>query len=83
MKRIRLTKEEKEIESSLLQGKYVKVSDKELDDIRQSLVDRKKDLTMTIRVNSEDINRIRQKAIKAGVRYQTFISEIIHQVAMR
>lgn len=81
MKRIRLTKEEKEIENSLMRGEYVKVPPEELKEISESLASRKKDLTMTIRVNSQDIKRIKKKAEKLGVKYQTFISEVLHQVA--
>ena len=36
---------------------------------------------MTIRVKSEDIKKIKKKAAKIGVRYQTYIAEILHQVA--
>ena len=81
MKEIRLTKEEKKIEDALLQGEYAKVSSKKLEEISQSLATRKKDSTMTIRVNSEDIKKIRKKAAKAGVKYQTFISGVLHQIA--
>ena len=81
MKRIRLTKEEKEIEDSLLRGEYVKVTGAELQEISSSLAARKKDMMMTIRVNSTDIKKIKIKAKKLGVKYQTFISEILHKVA--
>ena len=81
MKEIRLTKEEKQIEDSLLRGEYAKVSSKKLEEISRSLAARKKDSTMTIRVNSEDIKKIREKAAKAGVKYQTFISSVLHQIA--
>ena len=59
MKRIRLTKEEKEIEDSLLRGEYVKVTGAELKEISSSLAARKKDMMMTIRVNSTDIKKIK------------------------
>lgn len=81
MKRFRLTKEEKEIEDSLLRGEYVKVTGAELKEISSSLAARKKDMMMTIRVNSTDIKKIKIKAKKLGVKYQTFISEILHKVA--
>ncbi|MBI5375814.1 MAG: hypothetical protein HZA77_10285 [Candidatus Schekmanbacteria bacterium] len=81
MKKIRLTKEEREIESALLRGEYKKIKGKELEKIERSLKSRKKDITMTIRVNSEDIEKIKVKAKKIGIKYQTYISEIIHQVA--
>ena len=81
MKEIRLTKEEKKIEDALLCGEYAKVTGKKLEEISQSLATRKKDLTMTIRVNSEDIRKIRRKASKIGIKYQTFISDVLHQIA--
>ena len=42
---------------------------------------RKKNRMMTIRVNSYDIERIRQAAESKGVPYQSFISEILHKAA--
>ena len=81
MKKMRLTKEEKRIERDLLAGKYQKVSGKLLDEVKNALVNRKKDYVMTIRVSSADIGRIKKKASRLGVKYQTFISEILHQIA--
>lgn len=81
MKKYKLTKEEKEIENALLRGEYIPIKGKELDNIEKALKMRKKDITMTIRVNSEDIEKIKNKAKKLGVKYQSYISEVIHQVA--
>lgn len=81
MKKIKLSQEEKEIENGLLSGKFKPLKGKELEKIEDALKARKKDVTMTIRVNSEDIEKIKNKANKLGVKYQTYISEIIHQVA--
>ena len=81
MKRIRLTKEEKEIENALLRDEYEKVSTKEMKEIHQALAARRKGTVMTMRVNSEDIKKIKGKAAKLGIGYQTFISEILHKVA--
>ncbi len=81
MKRIKLTKEEKEIEESLMKGEFVPIKGKKLEMIEKALKSRKKDVTMTIRVNSEDIDRIKRKAKKLGIKYQTYISEVLHQVA--
>jgi len=52
MKKHKLTKKEKEIENALLQGEYIPIKGKELENIEKSLKLRKKDITMTIRVNS-------------------------------
>jgi predicted DNA binding CopG/RHH family protein len=81
MKKLRLTKEEKEIENALLSGGYKPIKGKELANIEKTLKARKKDITMTIRVNSEDIEKIKGKAKELGIKYQSYISEIIHQVA--
>jgi predicted DNA binding CopG/RHH family protein len=81
MKKHKLSKEEKEIENALLRGEYIPIKGKELDNIEKALKLRKKDITMTIRVNSEDIEKIKNKAKKLGVKYQSYISEVIHQVA--
>ncbi|KUG21496.1 hypothetical protein ASZ90_008751 [hydrocarbon metagenome] len=81
MKRAKLSKEEKEIEAALLKGEFKPLKGKELEKIENALKARKKDVTMTIRVNSEDIEKIKNKANKLGVKYQSYISEIIHQVA--
>jgi len=81
MKKIRLTKEEKEVEKALLSGEFKPLKGKELEKIERALQSRKKDISMTIRVNSEDIEKIKNKANKLGIKYQSYISEIIHQVA--
>ena len=81
MKKVRLAKNEKRIENALIRSEYVKVTGRELEEISESLTSRKKDITMTIRVNSDDIKQIKRKADKLGVKYQTLISEVLHQVA--
>lgn len=81
MNKIKLTKEEKEIENALMRGEYSSIKGKELKNIEKALKARKKDITMTIRVNSADIEKIKIKAKKLDVKYQSYISEVIHQVA--
>ncbi len=54
---------------------------KELEDVANAIAARKKDISLTIRVNSGDINRIKKMADKKGIAYQTYISEVIHKVA--
>lgn len=81
MKNIKLTKEEKQMEESLMKREYKTITGKRLQDIAKAIVARKKNVTMTIRVNSMDIKKIKLKAKKLGVKYQTFLSEVIHEVA--
>lgn len=81
MRKIRLTRQEQAIENSLLEGEYVNVSKDELEMIAQAIANRKKDAVLNIRVNSQDLRNIKQKAERLGLRYQTFISEILHRIA--
>jgi len=82
MKKIKLTSGEKRIEKDLLEGVYKPVSDSDFRAISESIARRKKDAVLNIRVNSRDLEFIKQKARKLGIKYQTFISEIIHKVAL-
>jgi len=81
MKRIKLSKKERKIEGDLLRGHYRKVGTKLLDEVSKSLAARKKDYVMTIRVSSRDIKNIKNKAKRLGVKYQSFIAEILHEIA--
>ena len=81
MRKINLTKQEKDIEQSLLKGGYIDVSKEDFAAIAHALSARKKDTVLNIRVNSRDLKSIKQKAHRLGIKYQTFISEIIHRVA--
>jgi predicted DNA binding CopG/RHH family protein len=81
MRRIKLTKQEKAIEDALVRGDYVPVSKKEMDSIIEAIEARKKDSVLNIRINSQDLQNIKRKAKKLGVKYQTFISEVLHKIA--
>ena len=81
MSRIKLTKQEKAIENALLKGEYKNAPKSEFNSIAEAIAARKKDAVLNIRVNSKDLASIRQKAKRFGVKYQTFIAELIHRVA--
>lgn len=81
MRKINLTRQEKAIEESLLKGEYVNVDKNKLTAIAQAIAARKKNAVLNIRVNSRDLTSIKQKAQHLGIKYQTFISEIIHRIA--
>jgi predicted DNA binding CopG/RHH family protein len=81
MRRIKLTREEKAIEDALLRGEYKSVSKEEFNRIAKALEARKKNAVLNIRLNSGDLQNLKQKASKLGVKYQTFISEILHKIA--
>ena len=81
MRRTHLTRQEKAIEDSLLKNEYLDVNKMEFEAIAQTVAARRKDTVLNIRVNSYDLKAVRQKARKLGIRYQTFISELIHRIA--
>jgi len=81
MKMKKLTKNERAIEKALVSGEYRPVSKKDLDEIVLAVSRRRKDAVLNIRVNSEDLENLRQKAKRLGVPYQTFISELLHRFA--
>lgn len=81
MRKIKLTRQERVIEDALLKGEYVSVGKKEMDEIAAALAARKKDTVLNIRVNSQDLENLKKKARRLGVKYQTFISEFLHRLA--
>lgn len=81
MKRVKLSKQEKQIENDLVKGEYVDVDKATFNAIAQVVASRRKDAVLNLRMNSQDLENIKQKARKLGIKYQTFISEILHRVA--
>jgi len=81
-RKIKLTKHEKEIENALLSGELVDIEKSELEQISKAIAQRKKDAVLNIRINSQDLKSIKQKAKKLGIRYQTLISEVLHKIAL-
>lgn len=81
MRKIKLTKNEKEIENALIQGEYIDIDEKEFRNIARSIAARKKGSVLNLRINSEDLKLLKKKAQRFGIRYQTFISELLHRIA--
>ena len=81
MRKGKLSREEQLIEDELIDGKYFDVSTSEFNEIADSLRSRKKDAVMNIRVNKKDLQIIKETAKKLGVKYQSFIAELIHRAA--
>ena len=79
--RISLSRSEKAIERAVFRGEYRRASDEEFNRIAEAIARRKKDAVLNIRVNSRDLESIKQKAKRMGIPYQTFVSELIHQYA--
>ena len=81
MRRIKLTREEKAIEDALVRGEYVDVSKEKFEELARALEARRKNAVLNIRINQGDLDNLKFKAKKLGVKYQTFISEVLHKVA--
>lgn len=81
MRRIKLSQQEKEIENALIEGEYVDAEKSEFDEIAQAIAARKKNTVLNIRVNRQDLENIKRKTKRLGIRYQTFIAELIHRFA--
>jgi len=79
MRKVKLTKEERWIEDHA--EEFAPVSREKYNEIAQALERRKKDAVLNIRVNSYDLEHIKQKAQKLGIKYQTLISELLHRIA--
>jgi predicted DNA binding CopG/RHH family protein len=78
MRKIKLTKYEQWIEDHA--EVFVPSSREELKLIKEALERRKKDAVLNIRINSYDLKALKDKARKIGVKYQSYLSEIIHRI---
>ena len=77
----KLTSYEKDIEEGLLRGEFIPVSKEELRKVEQAIKNSRKDAVLNIRINNNVLNIIKSKAEEMGVKYQTFIAEILRRVA--
>lgn len=81
MKKFKLTKYEQRIEDAIGRGEYVPVSEKESKRIAEQIAAYRKDAVISLRINSQDLKCIKDKARKYGVPYQRYITEILHRFA--
>ena len=81
-KRIRLERSERAIERAVQRGEYRPASSGEFNRIADAIARRRKDAVLNIRVNSQDLEGIKEKARRMGIPYQTFVSELIHQYSI-
>lgn len=81
----KLSAEEKKMESEIESGDWTPVADKESKRLRSEMVDaahnRSKDARVNLRLNHEDVERIRVKAEREGIPYQTLIGSVLHKYA--
>ncbi len=82
MKKLKLTKEEKNILDSFENDEWVSVPNvnEEIKKLQQVAANTlKKDKRINIRMTSKDLNDIKAKAIEEGLPYQSFITSILHK----
>jgi len=65
----------------LIRGEFTPVTPEKFREIAEAIQRRKKDAVLNIRINREDLEQIKRKAKRMGIKYQTFISEILHLIA--
>ncbi len=81
MRRMKLTRYEKQIEKDLLNGVYVEGSKEETEQIRAAIEAYRKNAILHIRISEAVLKKLKEKAKKLGVKYQTFIAEALRRVA--
>lgn len=77
--KIRLTKYEQSIEDHA--DEFVPASKEDFEKIKAALEARRKNAVLNIRINQGDLDSLKSKAKHLGVKYQSYISEILHRVA--
>ena len=81
LRRMKLTKHERELERSLASVEWIPGSRVEFDEIARAIAHRRKDAVLNIRINQGDLDALKARAKRRGVKYQTFIAELLHRVA--
>lgn len=81
MIRIKLTKYEQSIEDAIGRGEYVPASKEGNESIRRMLAAYRKNTVLNMRINNNDLSLIKSKAKKLGIKYQTFIANLLHKIA--
>jgi len=75
----KLDKEEQYIENHI--DEYVPVRGAERRKIEKALAIMRKKKSITLRININDLGKIKEKAEKDGLPYQTLISSVLHKYA--
>ena len=81
MKYHKLTKEEKQIEQDILNGKYVSVKNlkKEVEKLEKGFQAKLKGKTVNFRISESELETFKSKSSKVGMPYQSLLSLLISQ----
>ena len=83
----KLSKHEKDLRDSIERGEWKSLPDREAEinksaqAARSQIEATRKEARVSLRLNSTDVNRMREKAHQAGLPYQTLIASVVHQFA--
>ena len=80
-KRLKLNKYERSISEAIERGEYVEGSKEEAEKIRAAVEEYRKNAILHIRISEAVLRKLKEKAKKVGVKYQTFIAEALRRVA--
>jgi predicted DNA binding CopG/RHH family protein len=75
--KIKLDREEQEIEDNF--DKLVPVSKQERERIESIIEKARKNISISLRINSYDLEKIKEKAERGGLPYQTLITNVLHK----
>ncbi len=78
-----LDDEEREIIEAMKRGEYVSAPDlaERKKEFKQAAANTMKKKPITVRIQQQDIERIKVKAMEQGIPYQTLVSSILHRYA--
>ena len=82
MKKIKLTKEEKDILKEYDKGTFKSISNMPTEKKKYAIIARntlKKNKSITIRLAERDLQKIKAKAAEEGLPYQTLITSVLHK----
>ena len=75
--------EERELIEAFKRGEYVVPDDmpKRLLELKEAAANTLRKKPITVRIQEQDIERIKVKALEQGIPYQTLVSSILHRYA--
>ena len=79
-----LTPEEQKLEAEIERGEWKPVPREEFQALASDIEEytqKRKEARVNLRLNSEDVAKIRAKALREGIPYQTLIASVIHKYA--
>jgi predicted DNA binding CopG/RHH family protein len=81
-KRLKLNRYERGISDAIERGEYdVSASKEKIEEARAAIEAYRKNAVLHMRINEAVLLKLKEKAKKLGVKYQTFIAEILRKVA--